>query len=278
MERKRTVRRRKTDEELRGDRIRKYKQRYNKTKVVEFKSKDEVNMLKHFSIDKVVVNGDWQSNMAMIIYPVLCSRADFRKNEWMQLSLVNIGKLAGISEPSVRKGINDLLHKTISYYKDYSSTETITVPLLERRKVTKGKRHFYQYKIWFLRNAEVDRARGGFIILQSLLFDTGIWAKLSKRAKLLYLALRKHARFDEEMYSYVEKTEPQYIHEMNFYERGWDVCDISYAELCLSAGIDTHKIKDNIRELEKVGLIEENGYLVYHMPKNMLKKFRASLK
>jgi len=97
------------------------------------------------------------------------------------------------------------------------------------------------------------------------------------RAKLLYLALRRDARFDAGMYAEVEDIRLYDVERdrPNFFERGWDVCNTGLTDLCRSVGIGTHNLREVVRELDNAGLIENDGFLVYHIPKQMLGAYKV---
>ena len=137
------------------------------------------------------------SKSALQVYPVLCSRANFEENKWFQLSRENIAKMAGISHPTVSKGIEDLLEYTIN-------DKGNKIPFLEMKKQTEGKRHFYVYKISLPRKDEIKKWRGQYFIFHTCIINSGVWAILKPRAKLLYIAMRMKAFFDADLYSEIE--------------------------------------------------------------------------
>ena len=90
---------------------------YNKTKKYEFPAKDKISMDKHIYLPKL--GGTWgfgrdKQFAALAVYPVLCSRADFKKDKWFQLPLEAIAKMAGISEPTASKGTKQLRKYSLS--------------------------------------------------------------------------------------------------------------------------------------------------------------------
>lgn len=251
MEKKRK-RRRKTPEEKQQERIKRIKSRYGKLKEIEFKPMDKVNLNKHFNIPKKTITGELLSNLAMVVYPVLCSVADFEKNNWFQISQKNIAKLSGITEPSVLKATKEL-----------SKTG-----LLKMKKITKDKRSFYLYKVEFYRDKLMEKPRGGYINLQAQLFETGTWANLSIKAKLYYLALRKNAKFNSEQYAEIELIELHEVNSIPCYKM-WEICPIPKTQLCKSVNINYKGINKVIDELENCGLVEEKGFIVHRIPKNL---------
>ena len=200
------------------------------------------------------------SKSALAVYPVLCSRADFEEEDkTFQISQENIAKLAGVSENSVRK----------------ATTELEETGLLSREKKTEGTRHFYVYRVAFIRKSLLEEHKGNTIYFYTCIIKNGIWAKLNPRAKALYLAMRATARQDLEEYNYIEEGEHYRPMEHDEYirNRKWDICLLSLAEMSRKAGIERSNIDTVLVELEKYKLIEQVGKWtkVFLKPTRLLK-------
>jgi DNA-binding MarR family transcriptional regulator len=237
---------------------------YNRPKEKAFSDIDQLNMDSFRAIPKSVILGYGLSKAALAIYPVLCAKADFEKNNSFQISQENIAFYSGVSESKVRRAIAELEGAR----------------LLSKEKITEGTRHFYVYKVAFYRRPELEanEQRGDAIYFYNCIIDNGIWAKLKPRAKVLYLTLRAVAKQDIELYSLIEGEDygedwtgvnyDDYIRN-----RKWDVCDISLSKLCEVAKIERTNLTPILEELERYKLIERVGEWtkVYLKPGRLLR-------
>ena len=245
---------------------------YNKLKIYKFPPTKKINMEKHFYFPKIVGYFQNMSKAAMAVYPVICARANFDKNTWIQLSQKHIAQMAGVSINTATKGILDLMKD--NYTLDDRNTH---IPLLQRQKSIKGKRHFYIYQIGFIRKDMIRRWKGKdkFFIFHTCIIDSGVWATLKPRAKLLYLAMRTRASFNADLYSAIEDIDLEDTGASNFYNtaeyrnRRWDVCETSLAELCRMVNIDNSDILKAVQQLEHYRLVEriKPVFKVYLKPK-----------
>ena len=249
-----------------------FAQIYNKLKVYEFPAVEKINMEKHFYFPKIIGRFQNMSKAALAVYPVICSQANFDKNTWIQLSQKHIAQMAGVTVNTVTKGIADLVKNDYSLITD---KKTCT-PLLQKRKITEGKRHFYVYQVGFIRKNMIRRWRGSFFIFHTCIIESGTWAALKPRAKLLYLTMRTKAYFDPNLYSDIEDinldetTEASdFYNTAEYRNRKWDVCTLSLAELCRIANIDSSDILKTVQQLQYYELIEriEPVFKVYLKPK-----------
>ena len=241
-----------------------FNQRYNATKKAKFIDKEDVNINTFRAIPKSVILELGLSKAALAIYPVLCAKADFEKNNFFQISQENIAFYSGVSESNVRKAIAELEG----------------AGLLSKEKITEGTRHFYVYKVTFYRRPELEanEQRGNAIYFYNCIIDNGIWAKLKPRAKVLYLTMRAVAKQDIDLYSVIEGEDyggdwtglnyDDYIRN-----RKWDVCNISLSKLCRLAKIERTNLTPVLEELERYELIERVGrwIKVYLRPGRLLK-------
>ena len=245
-----------------------FKQRYKKSKDYEFPKVSDIDMNRFFCFPK------FDENFCMplpsiAVYPVLCLLSDFEHNEWFQISQKNIAKMAGISDSTVVKGIKDLEER----YLDEK-------PLLEKKKQTLGTRHFYVYRMNFIRKDDIEDYEGNYITFHKCIVESGVWADLKPRAKALYLSMRMSAHFEVELYVDIEDLDLDYesseIEEFysgsEYRNRLWDVSNTSLAELCRNVNISPINLRTVIEQLENHRLIErvdeyDNLFKVYLKPK-----------
>jgi hypothetical protein len=248
--------------------------RYNTPKVFEFPKKN-INMERHFYFPKFVGHENFRklTTAGLSVYPVLCSMADFKNNQWFQVSVKNIAQMAGVTLQMVSRGVEELIEGNYAL-NDKQEDETLTIPLLQRKKVTEGERHFYMYRTGFIRQDMIERWKGMYFVFYTSIIDSGIWAKLPARAKALYLVMRNHAKFDFILYCDIE-TNMEYFEMQDiqngeeYRNRKWDVCKLSLSELCRMVNIERSNIKTVLDELKHYGLIEQvedEGYMVYLQP------------
>jgi predicted transcriptional regulator len=241
-----------------------FEQVYNRPKEKAFSDIDQLNMDSFRAIPKSVILGYGLSKAALAIYPVLCAKADFEKNNSFQISQENIAFYSGVSKSKVRRAIAELEGAW----------------LLSKEKITEGIRHFYVYKVAFYRRPELEanEQRGDAIYFYNCIIDNGIWAELKPRAKVLYLTLRAVAKQDIELYSVIEgENYGEDWTGVNYNDyirnRKWDVCDISLSKLCKVAKIERTNLTPILEELERYKLIERVGEWtkVYLKPGRLLR-------
>jgi hypothetical protein len=232
---------------------------YNRTKIFEFP--EDVNMVKHFFCPKIFGPGGLGQEMnkaEMAVYPVLCSQANFERDDWFQLPQEHIAKMAGVSVEAVRHATRNLPDRQFEYIEKENPARTI--PLAQGHKITEDARHFYIYKVGFIRRDMIEHCKGQYFIFYTHLIDSGIWAQLTLRAKCLYLALRNNAEQNIELYSEIEEMyyDMSSQEEWNNYyeERTWDACRVPIAELCRNVNIEHTNIASAIEQLEHFYLIE----------------------
>lgn len=270
--------------EKKKQRLKKYfEDLYDKRNTVEFQPINELNMEKYFYMPKVNESFFYATNNALAIYPVLCGRADFWDNKnWVRISRENIGKLAGISTKSVDEGIRDLMRLNFSEQED-------RIPFLQKREWQDGKRRGYEYMPAFFKYG-VDALSPKKWSTQSFTFHTcivmsGAWARLSRKAKALYIAIRSKSFFDRKAYYYLEKVYINSLEEIyegadvsepgkkKYRMRKWDICNSTIKELFELARIPYRNTRQIISELEEAGLLErvhstKSFFKVYLRPEN----------
>ena len=241
-----------------------FRQVYNRPKEKAFSDIDQLNMDSFRAIPKSVILDYGLSKAALAIYPVLCAKADFEKNNSFQISQENIAFYSGVSKSKVRRAIAELEGAR----------------LLSKEKITEGTRHFYVYKVTFYRRPELEanEQRGDAIYFYNCIIENGIWASLPLGAKAIYLFLRAEAKQDLNIYSEIEAIMtgefyepweyPEYI--MN---RKWDICEASLTEISKTVGVDRSKIGAYLEALERFRLIErvDRWIKVYLRPGRFLK-------
>lgn len=241
---------------------------YNKPKVFEFKR--NVNMERYFDFPKLFFEWKPMNNAAIALYPVICSVADFEQDIWFKLPKEKIAKMAGINPGSINRGAGNLMR----YILDGK-------PLLDRKMKTEDKRHYYIYRIGFIRKYMLEEYKGQYFSFHTCIIDSGIWADLSSRAKALYIALRSVAKFEPQEYALIEMDGANVcdmdfdFHGEAYRNRKWDFCMMSMAELCRIVHITPNNIKEVIHQLEYHHLIEclDNGmFKVFLKPKIRINK------
>ena len=243
-------------------------QKYNKSKVYEFPEASEIDMNRFFCFPKFCEDY-YMSTSSIAIYPVLCLLSDFENNNWFQISQKNIAIMAGLTINTVAKGIKELEEQ-------YLDEE----PFLEKQKRTQGTRHFYVYRVNFIRKNDIEEWRSDYITFHKCIVESGVWADLKPRAKALYLSMRMSARFDPELYVEIEDlgldTDSNEFWELhtdgNYRNRKWDVCYTSIAELCRKVNISSINLGMVLEQLKNHRLIERvdehrSIFKVYLKPK-----------
>lgn len=271
----RDVRKQKQEQEQERKELQKldFKKIYDKTKKYEFPSKENINMEKHFYFPKFVEHFPNISKAALAIYPVICSRANFASNTWIQLPQEHIAKMAGVSVNTVIKGIKDLVENNYRFTTQNENGEETETYLLRRQLATEGKRHFYLYKVGFIRKDILDKWKGDFFIFHTCIIESSVWSKLYPRAKALYLIMREQAYFHPDLYGMIEGLNLDGVELNDFYkdefrDRKWDVCETSLSELCRKVDIERGNIKPVLDQLEHYGLAEkvDQVFKVYLKP------------
>lgn len=253
MEKVRRKRREKTEAEREQEsRRKKWEQLFNKRK----KGRTDVrttaiNLERFFLFPKFIGSTVIHSlsKSALAIYPVFCSLADFERNDWFYVSQEELAKMSGIGLRHVREGLEELMDKT----------------LLKRKKVTEGKMHYYIYKVWFVRRGMIDDMKHDSFIFHTCIIKSGVWAKLTLRAKALYLAMRSKARFDIVTYCELELDTTDYheyahdLHGETYRNRRWDVCSETITDLCKLAGISNQNLRPVLLQLQRNDLFGRYG-------------------
>jgi len=239
-----------------------YKRLYGKSKKYAFPPKEKINLEKHFYFPKSIVTEYQLSMRALSVYPVMCLKADFVYNKWFQITQEEIVAKSGISINTVHKALLELKNND----------------LLLTEKRNSGRRHFYVYKVRFIRKDLIEEYKNEYFTFNQSIVDSGTWADLSLRSKALYLAFRVQAIhdidslfYDEEIFngSHIDYDGliPRYFDE--YRHREYDICTTPISELCNIVGINSSNMKPIIEQLEKCGLIKkfDECFEVYLKPK-----------
>ena len=251
-----------------------FEKRYDKLRI--YKRSSKVNMEQFIYLPKFIGNSFYETltKAALSVYPVLCSQADFEKNNWFQLSQEHISRMTGVNINMVREGINTLVTG------DYYFTENdVNIILLERKMVNEGTRHFYMYRVGFIRQDMIKQFRGLYFAFHRCIIKSGVWATLTQRAKLIYLAMRTKAFFDAPLYAQIEYGEPDVSNvdfdfkSEQYRNRKWDSCTTPLAELCRMVNVENSNIGLVIKQLKHYGLIKKIGnyFMVYLKPNVMVR-------
>jgi len=242
----------------RVDAQKKFSRIYDKKRTIGFKPREYINMNKFFC-HLFMWRADWKlSKYAAAVYPVMCSRDNFEiyGGKGFQISRENIARLAGVSTNSVDRAIEELENRSMV-------SDGVHHPLLRREKVQEGERHYYIYEMGFIRSVEEGLTmlewKDQYFTFHTCLIESGVWAALSFKAKLLYLVMRQEAYHDKEIYQSLE-SEFDYDGE-SYAKRLWDICDQPLSKLFRLAGmrVNYNAAKAAIEELEKHELVERMG-------------------
>jgi len=206
------------------------------------------------------------SKAAVAVYPILCSLADFEKDRWVQISQENISAMAGISIPTVRKGMHELRGVEYTAKKVGKKFEIV---LVRYKTHTKQKRRFYLYRVGFFRKAMLRGWKGNYHPFYTCIIESGIWAKLTPLAKALYLAMLCNAEQHDGLYCKVEGVQNLTVEEY-WEHRKWDVCWTSLTELARQVGYSKNP-KIHVEQLVRYGLVERVGkwFKIYLKPKSI---------
>jgi len=220
---------------------------------------NNINEKRFFFLPKFNIIGKL-SKSALALYPVLCSMADFDKNEWFHALKEDLVCASGLSYTQVIKAITEL--------KDLG--------LLKQRKVTECKLHYYMYKVDFIRKPLIKKMKKDAFIFHTCIIDSGVWAKLKPRAKALYIALRSAAQNDLHEYCSLEyDMDYNELHELDedikgewYRNRKWDMCNVPLINLCRLVNISHQNILTVIEQLEEYVLVKRypNTFRVYLKP------------
>lgn len=237
----------------------KFAQYYDQTKSYKFPSLKNINKKKHVYLPKSI-SDCITSKRALGVYPVLCLKADFERDEWFTIPQKEIAKKAGLSGNTVRKAIRDLEEHEV----------------LKKQMITKGKRHFYRYKVQFIRKSMISRNEGNYFIFHQCIVDSRVWSKLKPRAKALYFALRSKAEFNVHLYAMEKEIKPydlRNLDEIEYRNRDWDIYHGSKSNLCKAVGISPSNINSIFMQLSQYGLITKINDQIYkvHLKPEIIK-------
>ena len=204
----------------------------------------------------------------LAVYPVLCTEANFRENNWFQISQENIGEKANVSHPTAAKGISGLLDRGI----------------LERRFVTGSRLHIYEYRVEFNRGNLIGINKDDLFQFYHSIVRSGIWSHLSSVEKQLYIEMRMAASFEPELYADQEGIDLDGMNGHEFYQneyasRKWDVLSTGESSdefgyymrefLCELVNIGPKQLEKALRNLKRNYLIsdvEDHCYVVCLKP------------
>ena len=241
-----------------------------KPKIISFSNKPEMEKYFIYLSKKMLLK---LPDPALSIYPVLCTTADFKENTWFQMSRENIGKLAGISSPTVDNGL-----KTLSSQR-----------LLEKRFQPKQRIHIYEYRVEFYRGEAITKNKKDVLQFYHHIVYNGTWARLNYDAKRLYFTMRAEARFEPELYGEIEKVEMEKtdiveiegadaseFYANHYSQRKWDIIYTGESAdpygyfmmemLSELSGMSTGRVEKALKQLEQYELVQiifDYQYLVH---------------
>ena len=163
----------------------------------------------------------------------------------------SILEMAGLSLPSTQKGLQNLMGYTIQMKKQKAR------PLVEAKKATDGPRHFYIYRVQFIRRNQIEKQAGGYLVFFTSIIESGMWARLSLGAKCLYLVLRCHAKPDYDLYYEIEGDFPHSA------IRKWDVANLTITDLARTVHCTSGMLRNLLGELHQYQLAEQMGRDVF---------------
>ena len=238
-----------------------YKELYGSIKKYNFPPKHKINLEKHFYFPKSIVTEFQLSKRALAVYPVMCLKADFEDDNWFQIPQEEISVKAGLSINTVHKALLELENKG----------------LLTREIKTSGKRHFYTYRVKFIRKDKIKELKNKYFTFNQSIIDSGVWANLNLRSKALYLAMRVKAfydiavLFDDEKFdgSIIDYEELISANIKEYRNRKYDMCTTPISQLCKIVQIDSSNLNIILEQLEKHRLIKrfDDCFEVYLKPK-----------
>lgn len=258
----------KIEAEFRADKRRNqashFRRTYDRTIDDPFPAPDKVNMERAAYLPKFELlhnaEGGLLSYPAVALYPVLCIHADYNDpKRWLQRSRENLADRAGLSTKTVDVGLDELLGATMPV----KPGATARRPLLQREPGQSGCRQYWLYQLGFVRpKIEGDDWRYHCFPFHGQIVDSRTWARLSRRAKALYLIARSNSYFDPDLYGYTQGIDlddaevRDEFYRNHYSKHKWDVCTVPLARLCSMAGI-SRPHKPVLDELAAEGLIEE---------------------
>ena len=172
------------------------------------------------------------SKEAASIYPVLCSKADFKKNSWFHISQKRGAELSGINEETFIKGIDDLKSHGI----------------VQQKFVTKKTIHRYLYKIDFIRQHQLGlpEYKGKYFVFYTSIIEHTVWRNLTSRERVIYLTGRATSKGEY-------NTDND-----NYRNRESDYCPLSIRKICTVGGISDRNLK-SLKLLRQYGLLTSHG-------------------
>ncbi len=176
---------------------------------------------------------------ALGVFPILASFCG--KSGSIEITQKTIGKYlskAKHSRPSVKCGIEELDE------------------LISDFKITKTKNGGNRYHVPL-----IPKASSKVFPFYRSIIDSGIWAKLTPSAKVLYLAMRSHAYFDLDEYQIAADFE-NYVEDgtwqENYKSRKFEFLRMSKSQLGAISGLTRPSVYDSLEYLEENGLIVWN--------------------
>jgi biotin operon repressor len=202
---------------------------------------DQCNEKKLFWFERrLIENGYWARAPAAAagVFPV-CGCFKNQKG-WLYQTQTNLGILSGLSENTVRKGM------------EYLQNEWVEIFRQTLRYKTKTDNWAYKYQIELPNSNKED-----CFPFRRFILESGSWANISPTAHKLYPVMKSTARFTIEIYNEIEATDyDESDFQILFDQRQYDVCQMKKKGLAELAGISRYNMNDALESLRKNNLIE----------------------
>jgi len=250
-----------------------FRQFYKQRKRFHFPDRKNIDMRERLYLPKRygVIDNAKPLRAAIAVYPTLCMQAAHEGGDWVHLSLENLAKMAGISIPTARKGVDNLTQWVGVKVKKHRGKEQIvsTFPLLEIRR---GRRN--AYKVGYVKRELVKEWRGNYFAFHTCIIESGVWASLSLLAKAVYFHMRICAEQDFDTYFATEGDLPfsPQDYQQYYKQRKWDSFYGTPAYLAKQIGCNYDLLRtDTLKQLSSYGLAEQMGgmFKVYLRPKTL---------
>ena len=194
-----------------------------------------------FRFDKKwIENMNWAllPKTSKAILPVIGIHCDPKGHSFPSERTIAI--LAGISDKSVREGIQGLL--------GFPGFEV-------SRYISSRGRRAKKYHLTLPPEREKNRS----FFFHRVIVDGGNWSELKLVSQALYCAMRYFAYFDQDIYC--DETEDTDLDDFNelYKNRKWELCSAEKNILAKYAGLSRPSVDEALKDLEKKFLIESFG-------------------
>ena len=212
-----------------------------------YQFKEEINYSQYFMFDKTLIrNGNWAmlTQRAKSIFPVIACHLDKRGQAFPGEN--TIASLAGLSEKTVRRAIDDLTEFPGFSYKCYTTNRG------------------YRSKRFHIEIAPYESGR--FFKFHKSILESGIWHMLSPTAQALFPILRTHGFWNMEVIECAgDESDFSPTDFMEYYNmREYDYCIAAPSILINEAGISSRSFGSALQDLNRnclLDFVEEDGFV-----------------